>query len=169
MVLLAGALVAAPLVLAAAPAPDAPRQMVGLFIQGCMPFVGDAKALREWAGQTKLPVLPDQVAAAFLHGAPGMAFDGSNDSGKFVLVSSDDGLCSVVTDKASMVDVTKAIEAGFVQAGLAFRMVIERDDAHEASIHDREYLAARNGNGWRVLVATLKDGQGQAMLTAGPE
>ena len=155
--------------MAAGPAPDAPAQMVGLFIQGCMPFVGDARALRGWAERTGLPGLPDQVAAAFLHGAPGKAFDGSNDSGKFVLVSSDDGLCSVVTDKASTADMTKAIEAGFVQAGLAFRMVIERDDAHEASIHDREYLAARNGNGWRVLVATLKDGQGQAMLTAGPE
>ena len=154
---------------AAGPAADAPQQLVGLFIQGCMPFVGDAKALRGWAERTKLPVLPDQVAAAFLHRAPGMAFDGSNDSGKFVLVSSDDGLCSAVTDKASTADMTKALEAGFAQAGLAFRMVIERDDSHEASIHDREYLAARNGNGWRVLVATVKDGQGQAMLTAGPE
>lgn len=154
---------------AAAPAPDAPQQMVGLFIQGCMPFVGDANALRGWAGSTGLRALPDQVAETFLHGAAGKAFDGSNESGKFVLVSSDDGLCSVVTDKATTADMTKAIEAGFLQAGLAFRLVIERDDKNEKNIHDREYLAARNGNGWRVLVATLKDGQGQAMLTAGPE
>ncbi len=97
---------------AAAPADDAPSQLVGLFVQGCMPFVGNAEALRGWAEQTGLPALPDKVAAAFLHGAPGVAFDGSNASGKFVLVSSDDGLCSAVTDKVTQPALRDALEAG---------------------------------------------------------
>ncbi|HVY17003.1 MAG TPA: hypothetical protein VHB27_17405 [Rhodopila sp.] len=151
------------------PADDAPSQMVGLFIQGCMPFVGDAKALRAWAGKLGLSALPDKVAAVLLHGAPGMAFDGSNKSGKFALVSSDDGLCSVVTNKVTEPALRDALEAGFTQAGLKFRLVIQRDDKTVQAIHDREYLAARGKTGWRVLMASLKDGMGQGMLTAGPE
>ena len=49
-------------------------------------------------------------------------------------------------------------------------MVIERDDAHVSSIHDREYLAAKDKRGWRVLAATVKgEAGGEAMLTAAPE
>jgi hypothetical protein len=154
---------------AAAPADDAPSQLVGLFVQGCMPFAGNAKALRGWAEQTGLPALPDKVAAVFLHGAPGVAFDGSNGLGKFVLVSSDDGLCSVVTDKVSEPALRDALEAGLTKAGLAFRLVIERDDKNVSAIHDREYLAAKGKTGWRVLMAAVKDGEGEGMLTAGVE
>jgi hypothetical protein len=63
-----------------------------------------------------------------------------------------------------------ALEAGFRQAGLAFRLVIERDDARVSAIHNREYLATKNKIGWRILAATLKgDTGGEAMLTAAPE
>lgn len=154
---------------AAGPAEDAPSQMVGLFVQGCMAHAGDAKELRQWAGGFGLPALPDKVGAAFLHSAPGVAFDGSNGSGKFVLVSSDDGLCSVVTDQVTEPALRDALEAGLTQAGLTFRLVVQRDDKTEATIHDREYLAAKGKTGWRVLMAAVKDGAGQGMLTAGVE
>lgn len=143
---------------------------MGLFIQGCMPFVGHPAALREWVKRTGLPPVPPAAGAAFLDGAPGLAFDGSAKETKLVLVSSDDGLCSVVTDQATGQAVTDALEAGFRRTGLAFRLVIERDDPHSAAIHDREYLAAKDKLGWRVLAATVKgDKGGQAMLTAAPE
>jgi hypothetical protein len=126
--------------------------------------------LREWARHTGLPPVPEQARAAFLHGAPGQVFDGSAAEAKLVLVSSDDGLCSAVTDQATQQSVTDALEAGFQQAGLAFRLVVERDDKQIGEIHDREYLAARDKRGWRVLAATVKgDKGGEAMLTAAPE
>jgi cation transport regulator ChaC len=85
-------------------------------------------------------------------------------------VSGDDGLCSAVTDRATEAQVTAALEAGFHQAGLAFRLAIERDDKQISAIHDREYLATRNKRVWRVLASTVKGDQGgEAMLTAGPE
>ncbi len=63
-----------------------------------------------------------------------------------------------------------ALEAGFHQAGLAFRLVIDRDDSHIAAIHDREYLATKDKRGWRILAATVKDDKaGEAMLTGAPE
>jgi hypothetical protein len=148
----------------------AARELVGLFIQGCLPFAGNASALRDWAKTTGLRPVPEQAHTAFLHGAPGQAFDASAADAKLVLVSSDDGLCSAVTDQATRADVADALEAGFRQAGLAFRLAIERDDAHVSAIHDREYLATRDKRGWRILAATVKDDKGgEAMLTAAPE
>jgi hypothetical protein len=144
--------------------------MAGLFIQGCLPFVGNPPALRRWAGQNGLPAVAEQARSAFLHGAPGQVFNASTSEGKLVLVSSDDGLCSVVADKLVQQPAAEGLEAGLRQAGLAFRLVIERDDAHLNDIHDREYLATKDGRGWRILLATVKDPEGgKAMLTAGPE
>ena len=148
----------------------APDELVGLFIQGCMPFVGNALALRAWARRIGLPEVPEQARLAFLHGVPGQVFDATADGAKLVLVSSDDGLCSAVTDQATETQVADALEAGFHKAGLAYRLVIERDDSHINAIHDREYLASRNRQGWRVLSATVKGDQGgEAMLTGAPE
>jgi hypothetical protein len=148
----------------------APEELVGLFLQGCVPFAGNASALRDWAKQNGLQAVPDQARAAFLHGAPGQAFDGSTAEAKLVLVSSDDGLCSAVTDRATQPAVTDALEAGFREAGLTFRLVVERDDKQINEIHDREYLAAKDKQGWRILAAMTKgDKGGEAMLTAAPE
>jgi len=167
--------------LAASPArADAAQQLAGLFLQGCLPYAGHAAALRAWAERTGLPHVAEQARTAFLHGAPGQVFNGSNDDGKFVLVSSDDGLCSVVTDQAMPQPAINALETDLRQSGIAFRLVIERDDANIAEIHHREYLAYRRedtrnraadrGTGWRILAATVKgDKGGQAMLTAAPE
>ena len=153
----------------------APEELVGLLIQGCLPFTGNPPALRDWAKRTGLPPVPEQARIAFLHGAPGQAFDASAAEAKLVLVSSDDGICSAVTDRATQQAVGDALEAGFQQAGLAFRLVIERDDARVSAIHNREYLASKNlatknKIGWRILAATVKgDTGGEAMLTAAPE
>ena len=120
-----------------------------------MPFVGNPPALRAWAKHTGLPPLPEQARLAFLHGAPGQVFDASAAESKLVLVSSDDGICSAVTAQAPQ---------------LIYRLVIERDDAQVSSIHDREYLAAKDKVGWRILAATVKGAKGgEAMLTAAPE
>jgi hypothetical protein len=117
-----------------------------------------------------LPPAQEQAREAFLHGAPGQVFDASTPQTKLVLVSSDDGLCSAVTDKSTEQQVTTALEAGLHRAGLAFRLVIERDDQTIKAIHDREYLVAKDKRGWRVLAATVKGEQGgEAMLTAAPE
>ena len=166
----AGMLLAATLLATTDAYAGSAEQLVGLFIQGCVPFAGNPSGLREWARRTGLPPVPEQASKAFLHGAPGQAFDGSATATKLVLVSSDDGICSAATNQAVQQQVAEALQAGFRQAGLAFRLVIERDDAHIPLIHDREYLAARDKRAWRILVATVKDDQGgEAMLTAALE
>jgi hypothetical protein len=144
--------------------------MVGLFIQGCLEYAGNAPALRAWAHANKLAQAPDDIAHAFLHNATGQVFDGSAPDTRLALISANTGLCSVATPSVRAASVTAALEAGLRQAGLRFRLVIQRDDQTEPIIHDREYLAAKDGKGWRILEATVQgDEPGEAMLTAGPE
>lgn len=164
--LLLGAALMLPGTAAAQPA----AQMVGLFIQGCMAFVGNPPALRAWAHANGLPQAPEQVTRAFLHNAAGLVFDGSAADAKLALISADTGLCAVATPVMQATDLTATLEAGLRQVGLNFRLVIQRDDQTERSIHDREYLAAGQGKGWRILEAAVRgDTSGPAMLTAGPE
>ena len=145
------------------------RQLAGLFMQGCLPFAGNPTALRAWAAAGKLTQVPEQARAAFLNGAPGVVFDASTEAGKFVLVSSDDGLCSSITDRAGGKDVADALEANLREAGIAFRLAIDRDDRLIPALHFREYLATVKGRLWRILAATVKDrADGRAMLTAAP-
>jgi hypothetical protein len=162
----------APLALAALALParaDPAADLAGLFMQSCMPYAGDPAGLRSWAAKIGLPKVPDPARGAFLHGVPGLVFDASVPPEKYVVVSSDDGLCSAVTNHAQGAAVVAALEADLQTAGVAFRLAIERDDKQVQQIHDREYLATKNGHGWRILVATVSDQAGQAMLTAAPE
>jgi hypothetical protein len=146
------------------------QELAGLFIQSCLSYAGDPVGVRAWAKRTGLPAVPEDARAAFLHGAPGQAFDGSSDAGKFVLVSSDDGLCSVATEQTTQQRAVDGLEADLRQIGIAFRLVIERDDPAISDIHDREYLATKAGRSWRILLATVEgDKGGHAMLTAAPE
>ena len=126
--------------------------------------------MRQWATRAKLPEVPDPARAAFLSGAPGKVFDASNTAGKFVLVSSDDGICAVVTDHTGDRETARGLEQALSGAAIKFRLVIERDDKLNPKLHHREYLASRSPRAWRILAATVRDeAPGQAMLTAAPE
>lgn len=143
-------------------------QMVGLFIQGCVAFAGNPADLRAWAQHNDLPEAPASVRDTFLLGRPGRVYDASAPDAKLALISSQGGLCSVATDQMTEAALVPALETGLQRAGLRFRLVIERNEKADQDIHDREYLATREGRGWRLLTATVKAG-GRAMLTAGPE
>jgi hypothetical protein len=146
------------------------EDLSALFLQTCLPYAGRPAALRQWAARAKLPEVPDPARTAFLDGASGQVFDASNTVGKFVLLSSDDGICAVVTDRAGDVATTEALERALGEAGIRFRLAIERDDKQNPKLHHREYLASNSRRAWRILVATVHgDAPGQAMLTAAPE
>jgi hypothetical protein len=144
------------------------EELSGLFLQSCLPYAGHPGALRQWAARAKLPEVPDPARAAFLDGAPGQVFDASNTAGKFALLSSDDGICAAVTDRAGDLETAQALERALTENGIKFRLVIERDDRLNPKLHHREYLASRPERAWRILAATVHD-TGQAMLTAAPE
>jgi hypothetical protein len=164
---LSWALLLAALIPATASAGPA-EELSGLFLQACLSYAGRPAALRQWAASKTLPVVPDPARAAFLGGAPGQVFDASNNAGKFALLSSDDGICGVVTDRAGDLDVARALQQALSDAGVKYRLVNEQDDKLNPKLHHREYLAARPPRAWRLLSSTVHD-FGQAMLTAAPE
>ena len=126
-------------------------ELVGLFMQGCLPFAGHPSALRDWAQRLGLPPVPEQARAGVPARRARPSIDASAAEVKLALLSSDDGICSAVTDHAMQPQVTEALETGLREAGLTFRLVIERDDKQITAIHDREYLAAKDKLSWRIL------------------
>jgi hypothetical protein len=141
-----------------------------LFIRGCLPFTGDPAALRQWADGLHLKPVPEPARSAFLHRAKGAVFDASSQAAKLVLVSLDDGSCSVITDRAADAVVAQGLEAALREVHATFRMVTERADPMNPDLHHREYLAALGKRAWRILAATVTSApEGRAMITAAPE
>jgi hypothetical protein len=150
-------------------------ELSALFVQSCLPYAGDPPALRKWAAHLSLPEVPDPARASFLNGAPGKVFDASGATGvRLALISSDDGICAVITDHAADRETVQSLEHTLTEAGATFRLVAERNDKLNTDLHHREYLAGYKNREWRILAATVRDfppghSPGQAMLTAGPE
>jgi hypothetical protein len=114
-------------------------------------------------------MLPEPARSIFLNNAPGTAYDATSPSGKFVVVSSDDGLCSCIAQRAPGAHVAPELEAALQAAGIGYRAVADRADKAAPALHHREYVAAKDNRAWRILAAATDDpAGGHAMLTAGP-
>ena len=156
------------LCLAAGTAQDNAAELTGLFLQSCVRFAGNTKALRDWAGSTGLHELPPAGEQAFLQGAPGRVFDATNDIGKRVLVSADSGACSTVAETADGAAVASDLEQALRQSGITVTLTQETDDSAENALHHRDYIATKDTLRWHILVGTVRDKPGTAMLTVTP-
>jgi hypothetical protein len=136
-------------------------------MQSCVRFAGNAPDLRAWAASIGLQELPPQGEQAFLNGRPGKVFDASNADGKFVVVSADNGACSAVAELVDGEALATDLEQSLRDAGIAFRLTQETDDSAEKSLHHREYLASKDTLRWQILVGTVRDKPGTAMLSVG--
>ncbi len=168
---LAPGLAAAGLLLAvpAARADSPSEHLVGLFVQGCLPFVGDVAGLRAWAAAQRLPILPEAGRKAFLQDQPGVVFDATDAGGKLVLISGSDGNCDAVADRADAA-LARQLEQVLGRLGVTLTVAAERDDPQEKALHYREYVARKGERGWRIVVSTGKPGSGaHPMLSASPE
>jgi len=159
---------------AASPAADPPAlpedtQVVGLFMQSCMRFVGDAAGLRAWAVKTGLQPLPEDGQQAFLYGLPGEVFDASTKDGKLVLISENGGSCSALAEAANGHDVVGVLERVMQLSHITFAMTHEDDDSAERVLHHREYTASEGSHQWQMLVSTVRGAaSGEVMLTTNP-
>ncbi len=154
--------------IAASPAEDSATDLTGLFMQSCNRFVGNPQGLRDWAGSAGLHELPPEGEQTFLHGAPGRVFDASDATGKFVVVSGDAGGCATIAQTADGAAVAQDLEQSLRAAGIAFTLTHEQDDSVEKSLHHRDYVASKDTLQWQILVGTVRDRPGTAMLTAAP-
>jgi len=142
-----------------------------LFVTGCVRFAGDAAGLRAWAAEIKLPKIPAPGQAALLNGSAGQVFDGSNPTGKFLLVSRDDGGCFVLAQAVDLATLPTEAEAALRGAALNLLPAGQWDDPEQAEIHHVTYQAALGARSWTLVLSYGRGGgpagaTGQAMLSA---
>lgn len=150
------------LAIASAQATDNAAQLAGLFMQSCAAFAGDRDGLRAWAARNHLPPLPPPGQSAFLRGQPGIAYDATNNAGKFVALSGDDGGCSAIAEHAEPQQLITHFEQDLRDSGLPVLVTDERDDPDDRALHHRSYRIGR----WIFMVSTAAGGEGPAMVTA---
>ena len=140
-------------------------QIAGLFTQACIFHAGDSAGLRTWIRDANVAPLPPGGQAAFLHGAPGVAYDATNrDGGKIALLVTDDGGCAVAAPAADRAALVTAVEADLAATGIAATATETRTDA----VMTRAYVARRAARGWRLTIATGIDPRAPVQLTAEP-
>jgi len=165
LLLLAAALLAVS-VPAAAQSPTATlaaNQASGLFIASCLAHASNAPGLRAWVHQLGLSQAPANVAEGFLHGTAGQVFDASNPTGKYVILSHDDGACAVLTRDADGPSMTAAAEAALARAGVIAILALERPDQEVPGTRHRIYNAAGAGRSWTIVLTIAPN---QTMLSA---
>ncbi len=165
-----GAVLVAALLIPQPARADSADQLVGLFMQSCLPFAGDAAGLRKWAGGIGLRALPPGGQSAFLQGQRGLAFDATNTEGKFVVISGDGGFCAAVADRGARARITAGLEQALGATSVRFVVTADRDDPQEPALRHRDYRARKGDRAWRIVLSTgAPDSGAHPMLSATPE
>jgi len=144
----------------------AARQVAALFLASCVQNAGHPAALRAWATQTKIPLLPAPGQAGFLKGAPGTVFDASNPAGKYVIVSLDDGGCLVAAEAVNTAELVRATEAALAQAAITAVLEGDRADITDEQMRHRTYHASAGPRSWTLVLSFGPGLPSQAMLSA---
>ena len=95
-------------------------------------------------------------------------FDATNDIGKRVVVSYDDGACAVIAESADGTALVDDLQQALHDAGITLTLTRERDDSTENALHHRDYVASKDTQRWQILVGTVRNKPGTAILTALP-
>jgi hypothetical protein len=168
-IILAAALLALASAAAAQSPPSAPTaalaatQASGLFISSCLRHASNAPALRDWARQLNLRQAPARVADGFLHGTPGVVYDASNPTGRYVILSHDDGSCAVLTKESDGPAMTAGLESALSRAGVVAILALERTDPDVPGTRHRIYNAAGAGRSWTIILTATPE---QTLLSA---
>jgi hypothetical protein len=152
------------------PAPNGAQQVVGLFMQSCVHFAGDAQGLRNWLAQQQVPQMQQQISAMFLTGRPGVAYDASVPGERLAVVSANDRSCSAYADMADPAATVATLEAALRQSGISARLQGAPPDQQDPTLQHREYAATIAGHRFLILTTTTTaPNKVQAALTLRPQ
>ncbi|MDE2582991.1 MAG: hypothetical protein KGL52_15260 [Rhodospirillales bacterium] len=148
---------------------DPVAEAVGLFVQSCVHFATRPQALQHWAKHQRLMKVAPQYSETFLYGLPGLVYDASTRAGKLVLVSQDNGSCSVVVENTKGAALLKQLDAQLKAAGVAYTVTADGPDPQEKALHNRAYDASLGKRHWLMLISTVNNpAGGEAILTTNP-
>lgn len=151
---------AAALTLAAPARADTPDQRLGsralVTAAGryCLHFAYSQQDLRASLAESGMPQLPPEAAATLLGGRPGMAYNGSWNGVRVVVLSADDGTCTVQAGPVVERWVWSAVENNLRQGARDFRLWGDRTEPGEVPFRHRRYRWVFEARRYQVLVST---------------
>ena len=153
-------------------AADQAREVVGLFVQSCLKYVGQPTELLDWIKATpQLRQFPAREAEAFLEGKRGDVWSAENDAGLFALVVFADDTCSVFAQQASADQVSLVFEDYVRRKGLPLNKIGDKRE-YVRGIDERVETWRTSGGDfpYEVVVMTSKSprADAQAVLTTHP-
>ncbi len=150
---------------------DGADQVVGLFLQTCLHYAGNAPGLRSWLAQERAPQMAQQMQSFFLAGRQGTVYDVSSQTVRLALVSADDNSCSAYADTADAGQTIAYLQQAMQQAGIRFTGQAAPPDQRNPSLSHAGYQAMISNRPWAVLVTTSPtpvQNEPQAVLTLRP-
>jgi hypothetical protein len=130
---------------------DTPR-VIRLFKQACMRYANNVSELREWAASHFMLKLSPAEAAIFVDESVGrraLVFEAAAPSGKYVVVSYDNGTCEVVASPANRAAVQQALLANLSEEGVA--VVPDPANAEDTGARFHASIALKH---WSIAITT---------------
>jgi hypothetical protein len=124
-------------------------QAVGLFEHSCMPFAGLPRDLRSWVAAHHLPALAQGATQALLRGEAGQAYWASTPDGKMVLISNDNGSCSIVLAAADKAVVDTALQDYFGSLGTTAAQMDDKTSP-DGKAHQTLWMVSVRKRSWLV-------------------
>ena len=154
----------------AEPEKDGAAQAIAVFLN-CAHFGGDVDAIRNWAAQSGMAEAPPDQAKPFLLGKSGKAYGGDSPSGRLILASEDDGVCSVFAGHADGKTVLQGFEDWLKQNNFTYSKPLVTHHAGKAglTVISRNYtIHGAEGTPWHAVISITTGGKSpfEAILTA---
>jgi hypothetical protein len=156
--------------IAAADTAAAAHVAANAFIQSCMQLAGNPVGLRDWIAAQAMTRAPPSVSEQYPGGRAGQVFGIRSAAGALLIVSHDDGGCSMVLEHADGAALRQTFEALMTGAHATCKITHDEEDNPRSHLHNRAYeiVNRESTRKWRVVITTAEQGSGpfQAILTA---
>ena len=142
-------------------------QAVGLFVQSCIRLAGDPSGVRDFVRQRHVPELNPEGKAIFLKDHVGIGFDATNKITRMVLISEDNGVCSVFAETVDVSKIVESLETVLKKAGVS---LVQTSTRQQGSLTSHNYDLTLKERNFKLVVSTGDNPKASvhAMLTLTP-
>ncbi len=154
---------------------DQANYVTKLFMDTCVPNLGDNKAVSEWSQKNKLVRADAEFSKAALKGETGEVWGASNSIGQFLIVLTGKWHCSTWARTANVQLVNEnfiTLVKGVERPGLTVLPHVDKEfDGAGGKYRQLGYLLKKDGaHGWLMLATTSnsKQAEVQVRLTISP-
>ena len=125
----------------------------------CLHFAYSQEDLRAALAESGMPALPPEEAAPLLNGRPGLAYNGSWNGIRVLVLSADDGTCTVQAGPVVERWVYNNLEESLRARARDFRLWGDRTDEGPPRYRQRLYRWVFEARRYQVLVSTPLAGE----------